>query len=296
MQYHDIGEKSLVSSICFGCEALGGIDWGTFKLKEIENAIEKSIDLGLNFFDTADIYGLGLSEKRLSRILGSRRHDKFIATKGGVSWSNQSGSRAKTALNSDPEYIKEAIEQSLKRLKLDSLDLYYIHWPDKSTAISETFSLLQKLKDDGKIRHIGCSNFDEIQILEASKFSEVSFAQMPINLIQSPPNLKLLKTCKRLGINVVAYNVLASGLLTGKFNSNSTFSKNDRRARTKLYKGQLFKEKLKEIETIELKAAQYNKTLTQYSINWVLENKLISFAITGIKNTEQAIENLSAIN
>ena len=115
--------KSKFSKICFGCEALGGMDWGEVNLKDLEDAINVAIDLGVNFFDTADVYGLGLSEKRLSQILGQRRLDMIIGTKGGIQWTESTKGRAKTRFNSSPEYIETCVEESLKRLKLEIIPI-----------------------------------------------------------------------------------------------------------------------------------------------------------------------------
>jgi aryl-alcohol dehydrogenase-like predicted oxidoreductase len=149
-----------ISRLCFGCEPLGGIDWGVVDVAGIGSAIDRALDLGIDFFDTADVYGLGLSEERLSQTLGHRRHDVVIATKGGVSWSTPtSQSRASITRDSSPSYLRTAVENSLRRLRLDVLPIYYVHWPDPSTPIEATFAELEKLRTEGKIGSLGCSNY-----------------------------------------------------------------------------------------------------------------------------------------
>ena len=281
-----------ISRLCYGCEALGGKDWGKFDLFALQEGIEKSIDLGLNFFDTADVYGLGLSEKRLSKILGPRRHDFIIGTKGGIQWKETSNSRAKTFKNSSPDYIHECVNKSLKRLKIDVIPVYYIHWPDPKTRISQTFEVLQKLVDQGKIKYLGCSNFNLNQIKEASQVAKISFIQMPVNILNSPLPPSYSEFCKTQSIKIVAYNTLASGLLSGKYNANSTFSKNDRRSRLDDFKKNNLRTVEGELNKLKHKAHKEDLSLAQYSIKIILKDLNIESAIVGIKNKDQAIENL----
>ena len=287
--------KKNISRICFGCEALGGEDWGSFDLSELQEGIEKSIDLGLNFFDTADVYGLGLSEKRLSEILGPRRHDFIIGTKGGIEWKKTSISRADTKKNSSPEYIKDCVDKSLKRLRVDVLPIYYIHWPDPSTKISKTFEALQGLIDKEKIRYLGCSNFNLDQIRQAMEVADISFIQMPVNILNSPLPHSFSEFCKSNSIKIVAYNTLASGLLSGKYHRESIFPKNDRRSRLDSFQGTNLEKFSQEVGRLKLKADKENLTISQYSIKEALRNQNIESVIVGIKNKEQAIENISWI-
>ena len=162
-----------LSKLCFGCEALGGTDWGDINVQDIEKAINFAVERGINFFDTADVYGLGLSEKRLSSILGDKRHDMFIATKGGVRWNVTKSKRAEIVFDSSPSYITKAVEQSLQRMKLETLPLYYIHWPDQHTFIKETLDCLNKLKGEGKIKYIGLSNIKDLELETALNYSKV---------------------------------------------------------------------------------------------------------------------------
>jgi len=288
--------KKKISKICFGCEVLGGKDWGKFNLKEIEEGIEQSIELGLNFFDTADVYGLGLSEERLSKILGHRRHEFFIGTKGGIQWKINSNARASTFKNSSPKYINECVDKSLKRLRLDILPIYYIHWPDTQTKIERTFELLQKLVEKEKIKYLGCSNFNIDQIQEASRVADISFIQMPVNILNSPISETFKKFCKKSSIGVVAYNSLASGLLTGKYNKESKFPENDRRSRLSEFKGESFFKLLDKVNELKLTAEQEKLFLSQYAIKHTLSIENIESVIVGIKNREQAFENINWIN
>lgn len=296
MEYNFFRNKKF-SKLCFGCEALGGTDWGKTDLKEISNAIDKSLDLGINFFDTADCYSLGLSEKRLSSILGARRHDLLIATKGGVSWTKfKNQKRAKIETNCSKDYLKKAIDNSLRRLKLDVLPIYYIHKPDPNIEIEETFSFLNEMQILGKIGLIGCSNFSYEQVKRAHTFCDLSLVQLPYNILNRPLQKKLIDFCKKSNVKIVAYNVLYSGFLTGKFDLNSKFGNDDRRSRISDFKGKKLYNLLKKVKQKEKLANKNKFNLLEYSIKTVLAQNEIMSVITGIKSVKQAEENIKTLS
>src|SRR6185312_8099008 len=135
-----MGDETALSRICFGCEPLGGMDWGEVDFNAVASAVERALELGVNFFDTAAVYGLGLSEERLAAILGRRRHDVVIATKGGLAWKiGRPGSRAIVSRDSSLPCLRHGVEASLRRLQLDRIPVYYIHWPDPNTEIRHAF-------------------------------------------------------------------------------------------------------------------------------------------------------------
>lgn len=284
-----------VSPLCFGCEPLGGTDWGEIDLASIENAINKALDLGINFFDTAGIYGLGLSEERLSRILGNRRNDVVIATKGGLSWKESKLKRSNVVKDSSPSAIRKDVENSLRRLRLQSLPIFFIHWPDHNIPLEDTFVELSKLKNAGKINSIGCSNFSEKQLLRACEVSKIDYVQIPINILNKSLNKSISNLCTKNKIKVIAYNVLSNGLLTGKFNRNTKFQENDRRYRLQQFKGIDYINNLEKIENLKLKAAKLNISLLNYVINYVLTQKNVHSVVIGIKNSKQLLENYSVI-
>ncbi len=284
-----------ISPICFGCEPLGGTDWGDVDLVSIEKAIHKALDLGINFFDTAGVYGLGLSEERLSKILGNRRHDVIIATKGGLSWKESRTVRSVVIKDSSPIAIRKDVESSLVRLRLECLPIFFVHWPDINTPIEDTFIELLKLKKEGKIKSIGCSNFSAQQLKRACLISKIDYVQLPINILNTSLDKNIAEICKKNKIQIVAYNVLLNGLLTGKFNRNTNFQENDRRSRLPLFRGINFIDVLEKVENLKLKAAENNSNITNYAINWVLKQKNICSVVIGIKNSEQIAENYSII-
>ncbi len=293
MNYRNWQKKKL-SKLVFGCEPLGGTDWGDFDLDNIEEALKHSLDLGVNFFDTANVYGLGLSESRLSKILGSKRFDLFIATKGGISWKRTHG-RALTKINLEPSYIKKSVEDSLDRLRLDSIPLYYIHWPDPNLDMSKTFEMLMLLKEQGKIQHIGCSNFNLDQLRDANKITSIDFLQIPINIMTGLPSQNLLSYCKDHEVNIVAYNVLASGLLSGKYDENSKFNSNDRRSRLESFSDKNMEKNLNKLKMLTEASEARGLTIIEHSLKWIFEDESIQFAITGIKNKQQIEQNVLAL-
>jgi aryl-alcohol dehydrogenase-like predicted oxidoreductase len=281
-----------LSQLCFGCEPLGGTDWGAVDIAEIGRAIDRALELGIDFFDTADVYGLGLSEERLSRALGHRRHDVMIATKGGVSWSPSAPlGRATITNDSSPEYIRRAVENSLLRLRLHVLPIYYIHWPDLKTPIEATFSELEKLRASGKIRSLGCSNYSAEQVAQACQAAKVEYVQLPINVLEGAPGQGMMEVCARHQLRIIAYNVLAQGLLTGKYTESSHFPPNDRRSRLPLFQGQQYRDALARSAHIREQAMSERLTATQYAIRWVLRQPHVASAIVGIKSVKQLDEN-----
>ena len=285
-----------MTSIFFGCEPLGGTDWGHVDVGNIKNAIHKALDLGINSFDTAGVYGLGLSEERLSKILGSRRHDMIIATKGGLSWKEKNSERSIVIKDSSPASIRRDVESSLRRLRLETLPIFFVHWPDDNTAIEDTFLELLLLKKEGKIQSIGCSDFSEKQLKQAITISKVDYIQIPVNILSGSPDQNISAICKKNDIKLIAYNVLANGLLTGKYNENSIFPNNDRRSRLPLFKGINFRHAIDKVEVLKVKAAENNISLAQYVINWTLMHENISSVILGIKNSKQIEDNFCAIS
>lgn len=286
-----------LSKICFGCEPLGGVDSGDVSVKKISDAISLALELGVNFFDTAAVYGLGLSETRLAKVLGNKRHDVYIATKGGLSWSVESNSsaRARVVRNSSPSSLRKSVEDSLRRLKISRIPIYYIHWPDPNVEIRISFELLNKLYDEGKIGQIGCSNFNLDQVILASDVAEISFLQMPINIMGKDISANFKNFLNEKKISLVAYNVLANGLLSGKYNEQSVFLKNDRRSRLTEFQGDNFKKALMRVEELKKIAAAEGMTCAQYSISKIIKEPEVVSVILGIKNCKQLEENWNGL-
>ena len=297
MEYVKLQNTDLtISKLGFGCEPAGGTDWGKVNDRDSIAAIRRAVELGINFFDTADVYGLGRSERILSEALGNTRHEVVIATKFGVGWREVPGRRAKTFLDSSPARVVEALEASLRRLKLDCIPLYYIHWPDPRTPIGRTMEVLNKCRRAGKIRAIGVSNFSTTQIRDAHQEGPIACVQTAYNLIQRGGESTILPFCDDLRLGVVTYGPLAQGLLTGKYSADAAFGADDRRSRLVHFQKETLAQNLEIVERLKTVSRHYQKSPAQVAIRWILDNPRITAAIVGVKSPKQLHENLAAMD
>jgi len=284
--------------LAIGCEQLGNTDWGTIDIDECKIAIKVAFENGANIFDTADVYGLGKSEEELSKALGRERHNAFIISKFGVRWIKKNTSnRAITFKDSSPQYLKDAIENSLRRLRLDTIPLYFVHWPDDKTPIEDTLIALEKARKDGKILNYGLSNFSLKSINKVLDEFPIAAIQSPYSIINNKSETldQLIKTSKK-GLSTFTYGPLEQGLLSGKYNDQIKFTINDRRHRLEHFSKESLKEKQNLFEGIKKIAKKYNKTMAQVSLRWVLDSHYVTSAIVGIKNRKQLQSNLEALN
>ena len=225
-----------VSPIALGTWQLSAA-WGGFDEREATAAIHYAREHGVNFFDTAQAYGFGESERALGRALRDdldhRREEIIIATKGGVR-VDEHGARVR---DSSPQWLRDGVEQSLAALGVDYIDLYQVHWPDAGTPFAETGEALQQLVDEGKIRHVGVSNFAPGQIDELSRTRPVETLQPPYAMLRREIEAETLPYCAEHGIGVLVYGPLAHGLLTGTISPGHEFSAGDWRARMSEFRG-----------------------------------------------------------
>lgn len=289
--------KSKISRITFGCEPLGGTDWGNFDLNEVHNAIKSAIERGINSFDVADVYGLGKAEIELSKALGSYRKEAFIITKFGVRWSQSTeGGRAKTCFDSSPNYLFKALENSLKRLKIDAIPLYLVHWPDERTKIEDTLMALEKVKKEGKIIHFGLSNFFSQSLYMKLTDFNISAIQLPLNLLDFKRSENIFNEAMNQNVSTLSYGPLAQGLLSGKYNSLTNFDKSDRRSRLAHFQSHNWDYNFKIIQTLESLSSKYEKSISQISIRWVIDNFNLDSVIVGAKTVNQINSNIDTLN
>lgn len=296
MEYATLGQTDVrISRIGFGGEQLGGHDWGKFAEKECIAAIDRALELGINFFDTADVYGLGKSEEVLATGLGSQRHEVVIATKFGVNWEHDSDAgRARTFYDASPKRVVEAVEGSLRRLKIDSIPLYQVHWPDPSVPVADTMEALVKCQEQGKIQHIGYANATPAVIAQAFQVHRLESLQAPYNLLHRRIEGATIQCCAALQMSVLAYGPLAQGLLTGKYGRNSTFAPDDRRHRLRHFQGSELDRSLEIVDRLREVSSSYGKSITQVALRWVLDSPSVTAAIVGMKTPGQADENAGA--
>ena len=291
MEYAKLGVTDLeVSKIGFGCWAISGHGYGKVDDQESIAAIHKALDLGVNFFDTADVYSFGYSEKILSKALGSLRDKVIIATKFGLAWDENG-----TYKDCSPKRVFEALEASLRRLKIDCIPLYQIHWYDGKTPISETMEALEKCQKAGKIRYIGCSNFSSDLVLEANKVQRLQSIQLLYSFAKRDWEAEILKCFNDLKMGTIAYGVLGRGLFSGKYDLIAKFGQYDSRSRDEDFQGQKFRKNLELVSVLKKIGTNYGKTPSQVAIRWVLDNPCMTCALTGVKRPEQIAENAGAV-
>ena len=255
--------------------------------------VNAAIESGINFFDTADIYGGGQSEEFLGRALKGRRDKVLIATKFGMKM-------AEDKQGGKPAYIRQAAEDSLRRLGTDHIDLYQIHQPDPATPIADTLGALDELVKAGKVREIGCSNFSAVQLREAAQAAlqtgGAHFASVQNNysLLHREPEAEVLPECQRLGIAFLPYFPLANGLLTGKYRRGQPFPKSSRGEDgfgPKVFTDQ----NLGLVEQLRGFAESHGHTLLELSMAWLAAKPAIASVIAGAKTAEQMKANASSV-
>lgn len=292
MEYKRLASTGLmISRIGFGCWAIGGHGYGIVDDRESIKAIHKALDLGINFFDTADVYGFGHSEKLLSKALGMQRDKVIIATKFGVAW-NQNG---KTFKDCSPKRLVEALEGSLRRLKLDCIPLYQIHWYDEKTPIEAIMETLLRCRDAGKILHVGCCNFSEDFVVRVSNIHRLQSYQCLYNLANRKHENIIKLSSEKLGMSVLAYGVIGRGVFSGKYSKNSQFGENDTRVKDPDFHGAQYDKNILIAGKLSEIGKKYGKSPVQVAIRWVLENSNVTCAITGSKTPEQVHENVGSV-
>jgi aryl-alcohol dehydrogenase-like predicted oxidoreductase len=282
-----------VSPIAFGTWQLSSA-WGGFDEVEATAAIHFARDKGVNFFDTAQAYGFGESERALGRALrddlAHRRDEVIIATKGGVR-IDENGARVR---DSSPDWLRDGVHKSLEALGIDYIDLYQVHWPDANTPLAETGEALQRLVDEGKIRHVGVSNFNPAQIDELSRTRPVETLQPPYAMLRREIESDILPYCAEHDLGVFVYGPLAHGLLTGTMTPGHEFAAEDWRARLPEFRGDELATNLAIVERLKEFAQERGYTVSQLAIAWTLVNPAIHVAIVGSRSQKHIEESLGA--
>ena len=307
MQMRQLGQSDVkVSPVIFGAWAIGGWMWGGTEEKESIAAIRASVDAGANTIDTAAVYGMGYSEELVGRAIKGIRDKVVIATKCGMRWDTAEGTdpwqqkdnQGRDIVirkNSRRDSIIHECELSLKRLGVETIDLYQIHWPDVSTPVEESMKAMTQLNEQGKIRAIGVSNYDAKWLSDAMKVAPLASDQPPYSLIQRKIEKEILPFCRQHNIGVIVYSPLERGLLAGAVSPDRKFPPGDHRAGHKYFTVENRKRVLAALEKIKPIAQRHGASLAQLAINWTVHEPGITAALVGARNAEQATHNAQAM-
>lgn len=278
-----------VSVIVLGTWVTGGWAWGGSDEKEAKSAILRALDLGINFIDTAPVYGFGKSEEIVGEALKQygRDRDVVIATKCGLEWDDRQNIRR----NTSPERICHEVDQSLRRLGVERIDLYQIHWPDSTVLIEKSMETMLKLQESGKIRYVGLSNFNREQIERCLTVGSVQSLQPPFNLFEREAEQELFPFCVDQGIATLTYGGLCRGLLTGKFSGDETFPRGDLRRADPKYKPDRFRQYVKAVDDLKKLAAKYERSPAQFALRWALQQPGVTTVIAGARTARQVDDN-----
>lgn len=293
MDYIKLGLTDLrVSKIGFGCAPMGGYDYGKVIDDESIKAVRKALDMGINFFDTGDIYGFGHAEEVLSGALGNDRHKVVIATKFGLVWDSEGN----VTRDCSAKRVVAALEASLRRLKIDAISLYKAHWIDSVTPIEETVGALLKCQQEGKVRYIGFSNVDRTLIEKAQKIGRIDSIQSSYNLLNRVAEREILAYCHASNIAFIAHSPLARGYLTGKYDAGQSFTGTDTRCKSTYFSMKMSDEKEQMLEEIHRIGIQYGRTSTQVALRWIIDNPLITALVMGVKKMNQLEEGVASLD
>jgi aryl-alcohol dehydrogenase-like predicted oxidoreductase len=301
MEYRPFGKTDLkVSAIGFGCWEVGGT-YGRIDRSEFDRAVHQAIDSGITCFDTAEAYGMGVSEEALAEALGPRRNAVTIVTKFGTGYAE-----SPTRRDSSRARVLASIDKSLQRLRTDHVDAYLVHWPDPATPLHETITALDETVQQGKVRAIGVSNFRLAQIEECMALRRIDVVQYAWNMFDRRMQTEIFPYCAQEGIGVMAYGSLAYGMLSGTFHGGMQFDENDWRSRggmlgnlnlfRTLFGPEYFPRNLAAVDELKRLAAKYDKTLPQFALRWTLSNPVVSTGLVGFRGPNEVTENLGALD
>lgn len=295
MEYITLNNSDLrVSRLCMGGCPMGGHGWGIVQEQELINAVHAALERGINFFDTADTYGLGQSEMTLGRGLGSRRQKAVIATKFGVRVENHV-----TFYDNSPEWIRTACENSLRRLGTDYIDLYQMHYRDGRTDIGTVLETLEDLRREGKVRYFGLCNLtaQDYEDLKDYRGRFVS-VQNQYSLASRDLEGDILTLSQELDLNPLTWGSLGQGVLTGKYDATAHFGSDDRRSRPVYvnFHGDKLLKNLEIVENMKAVAAAHGKPVSAVAVRFILDHLKDSVVLCGTKRPEQILNNAQCMD
>jgi aryl-alcohol dehydrogenase-like predicted oxidoreductase len=280
----------VVSAIGIGCMGMSEF-YGPSDKKSALSVFDRALDVGVNFWDTADMYGLGRNEELIGEALAARRSEVVVATKFGVV-RRSDGEFVR--IDGTPAYVREACEASLRRLGVDCIDLYYLHRVDQSTPIEETVGAMARLVEDGKVRHLGLSEVSASTLRRAAAVHPIAALQSEFSLWTRDVEHSALPACRELGIGLVPYSPLGRGFLSGKLRSIDDLAENDFRRSNPRFQGENFTRNLVLADKLRELAEQRSCTPAQLALAWVLAQGNEIVPIPGTRRVERLEENAAA--
>jgi aryl-alcohol dehydrogenase-like predicted oxidoreductase len=297
MQTRKLGFSDLhLTTVGLGTWAIGGpwlYGWGPQDDSDSLAAIRRALELGINWIDTAAIYGVGHAEEMVGRAIAGRRDEVILATKCGRLWDDEAG-ELKSVLKADS--IRREVEDSLRRLKVEVIDLYQIHWPDPDEDVEEGWSTIAELVREGKVRYGGVSNFSLAQLERVQPIHPVASLQPPYNMLQREVEDELLAYCAANQIGVIAYGPMSAGLLTGKLTRQriADLPEGDWRRRNARFSEPQLSANLRLVDKLRPIAGRKGISLAQLAIAWVLRRPEVTAAIVGARRPDQIEETATA--
>lgn len=292
MEYINLKNSDLkVSRVCMGGCPMGGYGWGDVQEQELLDAIHVAMEHGLNFFDTADTYGLGQSERTLAKGLGSKRKDVVIESKFGVRTGG-----GKTVYDNSPAYIREALEGTLQRLNTDYVDIYTIHYRDE-TPIEDVVDTLVRLREEGKVRYFGLSNIHEDGLAELLPYKGMFVnCQDEYSLACRKFEADLNKVAEEMQLNPLTWGSLGQGILTGKYDRDTMFGSNDRRSRDIYvnFHGEKLMKNLDIVDVMRPIAEAHGVSVAAMAVRYILDYLKDSVVLVGAKRPSQILGSIEA--
>jgi methylglyoxal reductase len=306
METRRLGRSDLLlTPVVFGAWGIGGLMWGGSDDAEAVDAIRAALDAGINAIDTAASYGPGRSEELVGRALRGRREGVIVATKCGLRWDEPVGAARLETIGLDgrpqrlyhdlrPATVREECEGSLRRLGVETIDLYQIHRPDPVHGFEDALAEMLRLRDAGKIRWIGVSNFSVEQMQRAQDVAAIVSAQPGYSLLERGIEADLLPWCRGAGVGVIAYSPLARGLLTGKVRLDTVYPATDHRSSLPLFAPESRRRVIAGLDKVRPIAEAHGVSLANLAVAWVLGEPGVTAALVGARTPAQAVENARA--